>query len=197
MREKYGLADPYFLFVGNIEPKKNVDQIIKAFFAVKLEKKIPHRLVLAGRRAWKSGPVFRLVRELGMKELGMDGHIRFLGHVPDGDLPLLYAGAEAFLFPSHWEGFGLPPLEAMASGVPVIASKAPVFAETLGEAALAVESTDLPGLRAALIEFLKDPRLGAQLKERGLARVKAFTWERAARATIEVYEEAAAEMGPV
>ena len=128
----------------------------------------------------------------GNRRLGAAGSLHVLGFVPDDDLPALLTAAEVFVFPSLYEGFGLPPLEAMACGTPVVASDSSSLPEVLGDAALLVPPGDVAALAGALARLLDDGALRARLRERGLARAASFTWERTARATLAAYREAAA-----
>ena len=176
---------PYILFVGNIEPKKNLVTLVKAFFAAKQNKNLPHKLVLAGMPGWKCKPVFRAIEELGLKD-----DVIFAGYVPRDLLPALYSAAEMFVFPSLAEGFGIPPLEAMACGTPVIISKDPALRETAGGAALEAAASDLKGLREAIEALTENEELRTRLIQKGRARAAQFSWIESARKTLEVYHEA-------
>jgi glycosyltransferase involved in cell wall biosynthesis len=165
-------ARPYFLFVGTIEPRKNLDALLEAWRAVRKEYEVD--LVIAGRRR-VDGP--SITEEPGL---------RLTGEVPDTDLAALYSGASAFVYPSHYEGFGLPVLEAMQCGTPVIASRA-VF-EAAGDAAL--YAADAREIADAMRSLLANPALDAEVRRRSLARACQFSWERTARTTHEIYEEA-------
>lgn len=184
VRARHRLAKPYILFVGNIEPKKNLPTLLRAFAALKQDG-LPHELVLAGKRGWKCREVFALPAELGIK-----ADVRFLGYVEEEDLAGLYGGAELFAFPSLVEGFGLPPLEAMACGTPVVTSDADALVETTGDAAEHVPALDVHALADAIRRVLCDAALREQLRGAGLARAAAFTWSRAAEMTRSVYREA-------
>jgi glycosyltransferase involved in cell wall biosynthesis len=183
---RYGLRPPYVLFVGNLEPRKNLSRLIEAF--AELRRRAPagnHRLQLAlvGTRAWLHGGIERAVEAHG---LGDD--VVLTGYVPREDLPCLYAGAACFAFPSLYEGFGLPVLEAMAAGAPVVASRAGSVPEVAGDAALLVDAR-VPGeLADALEAVLTDAVLRERLIARGRLRAGAFRWETVARRTLAVYE---------
>src|SRR6185437_16647875 len=116
-------------------------------------------------------------------------HVHFTGYVPEADLPALYSGAEAFVFPSLYEGFGMPPIEAMACGTPVIASNVSSLPEVVGDAALLVDPLDVDAIAEAIHRVLTDHDLADDLRNRGLARAKQFTWERAARETLTAYDQ--------
>jgi glycosyltransferase involved in cell wall biosynthesis len=183
---RYGLRHPYCLFVGNLEPRKNLPALIEAFAEVRRRFKMDGRsmqLALVGTRAWLHAGIFRAVERHG---LGDD--VAFTGYVPIGDLPALYGGAACFVFPSLYEGFGLPVLEAMAAGAPVIAARTGSIPEVAGDAALLVDAR-VPGELAAAIEaVLSEAALRERLIARGRARAATFEWDAVARQTLAVYE---------
>jgi glycosyltransferase involved in cell wall biosynthesis len=181
LRQRYELDGPFLLYVGTLEPRKNLGVLLRAFERVGPAE--PARLVLAGPRGWLDEPIVTQAARLGER-------VRLLGRVPAGDLGALYAAATAFVFPSLYEGFGLPPLEAMAAGTPVVAARTSSLPEVLGGAALYVAPDDEEGLGEALREVLGDAALRARLRDRGLARAAEFSWERTAAATLAVYREA-------
>jgi glycosyltransferase involved in cell wall biosynthesis len=183
----YGLPADIILFVGNLEPKKNVEMLIEAFGALVNERAIPHGLVLAGRRAWLYKRLLRKVRSLGLGD-----RVYFPGEVPIGDLVSLYNAADVFVFPSLYEGFGIPPLEAMACGVPVVTADSSALPEVVGDAAVTVDPKRPRELIDALRRVLTDDSLRAGMRKRGLERAKRYTWERTARGTVAVYRRAAA-----
>jgi glycosyltransferase involved in cell wall biosynthesis len=183
VRRKYRLFAPYIIFVGTVEPRKNLVTLVKAFAAV--VKDFPHLLVLAGARGWMSEPVFAEIERQGLKD-----RVVHLGYVPAEDLPALMSGAEVFVYPSLGEGFGLPPLEAMACGVPVICSNAPALPEVVGDAAILVPPTDVAALEEAIMHLLSDPDLKATLRQKGLQRSRQFSWHRTARLTLSAFEQA-------
>ncbi|HZU05831.1 MAG TPA: glycosyltransferase family 1 protein [Chloroflexota bacterium] len=180
VRARYALEGPFLLYVGTLEPRKNLATLLRAF--ARLGPSTPARLVLAGPRGWLDEPIIAAAARLGER-------VRLLGPVPAADLATLYAAATAFVFPSLYEGFGLPPLEAMAAGTPVVAARASCLPEVLGEAALFVPPEDEAALAEALRAVLEDPALRADLRRRGLARAAQFSWERTAAATLAVYRE--------
>jgi len=183
---RYGLRPPYVLFVGNLEPRKNLARLIEAFAELRRRPPGPGprpQLVLAGTRAWLHGGIFRAVETHGLA-----ADVVFTGYVPLADLPKLYAGAACFVFPSLYEGFGLPVLEAMATGAPVVASRAGSIPEVAGEAALLVDARAPGELADAIATVLADGALRARLVARGHVRAAQFRWEDVARKTLAVYE---------
>lgn len=139
--------------------------------------------MIVGARKWKSSPIFATVQALGLEP-----HVTFTGYVADEHLPALYSGADLFAFPSLYEGFGLPVLEAMACGAPVVTSNTSSLPEVTGDAALLVDPTDVAQLADAMCLVLSQPALAAELRAKGLARAVQFSWERTARETLSVYE---------
>ncbi len=177
-------AHPYVLSVGSLEPGKNRARLIAAM-AVLRDRGYPHRLVVVGQRAWRYESDLRLIRRLNLED-----RVRLLDYVPGEDLPALYAGAAVAAQPSLYEGFGLPVLEAMACGTPVVTSNVSATAEVAGDAALLVDPRDTEAIRDAIERVIAGPDLAADLRARGLDRAAGFSWERAARETVEVYERA-------
>jgi glycosyltransferase involved in cell wall biosynthesis len=182
--EKYKLTKPYLLYVGTIEPRKNLTVLIRAFDQVLRSTEHRPTLALCGGRGWLDDNVFRLVDELKIGDA-----VRFTGYVPDEDLPALYSQAEMFLYPSLYEGFGLPPLEAMACGAPVITSNTTSLPEVVGEAGLAISPRDWRALAAAIARWLGNPEERLYFRSVGLHRAAQFSWERAANETQTVYDE--------
>ena len=178
---RLGVSRPYVLFVGTIEPRKNLTTLLQAFAAI-ADRHDGLSLVVAGRRGWLDSPVYRLVSELRLGE-----RVRFLGSVAGSDLPALYSGAELLAFPSLHEGFGLPVLEAMACGCPVLCSNSSSLPEVAGDAAWLLPPTDAAAWAGALDEALTAPATRARLAEAGRARAAAFTWQATAEQTYEVY----------
>jgi glycosyltransferase involved in cell wall biosynthesis len=185
------LPDRFILFLGTIEPRKNVSRLISAFG--QLVASDPRAtsdlyLVVAGGKGWLSDPVFARVEALGLQD-----RVLFPGYVPEEEKALWYNAATCFCFPSLYEGFGLPPLEAMACGVPVVASNASSLPEVVGDAGLTVPPQDTAALGEALHRLTVDPALRADLAQRGRARVNRFSWTKAARQTARVYHLALKE----
>ena len=181
VRDRYALPRRFILTVGTIEPRKNHTTLVEAFASVRTHH--PEvGLVIAGGRGWLSDPLFERVRALGL-----DDRIVFTGHVADEDMPALHRAAEVFAFPSEFEGFGLPPLEAMASGIPVVSSDAASLPEVVGDAGMSIAPRDVDGWVRALDRLLEDAPLRAAFAARGLERARRFSWGAAAERTIEVY----------
>jgi glycosyltransferase involved in cell wall biosynthesis len=184
-RARYGLSRPYVLFVGVLEPKKNLGVLLDAVALLRRAGAWGDtELLVVGAPGWGPNPVER-AQVLGLGEV-----VRFLGAAADAELPALYGGALAFAFPSLWEGFGLPALEAMAAGAPVVASNRGALPEVTAGAALLVDPTPR-SLAEALEQLLTDPALRERLRQAGLVRAAQFSWERTARETLEVYRTAA------
>ncbi|GAB4400574.1 MAG: glycosyltransferase family 1 protein [Anaerolineales bacterium] len=186
-REARGLPAQYILFVGTLEPRKNVVRLVEAFALLK-KQGLPHKLVLAGGRGWMYEPIFAAV-----ERLGLESEVVFPGFVPRQELPLWYNGAAVFVYPSLYEGFGLGPLEAMACGTPVVVSDRASLPEVVGDAGLTVPPDDVSALAEAMAAILREPTLAARLRERGLRRARGFTWERTAQATVQAYESVLSE----
>lgn len=180
-----GVDRPYLLFVGSFEPRKNLVTLLEAFARVRREQDI--LLALVGRRGWLYEPIFERLRALDLEP-----HVRIVEGISHAMLPPLYSAAQALAFPSLYEGFGLPPLEAMACGCPVVASDRAALPEIIGDAGLLVPADDPAALALALLRVSSDPRLRSALIQRGLARARTFSWQRAARETLAVYREVAA-----
>jgi glycosyltransferase involved in cell wall biosynthesis len=172
----------YVLSVGTIEPRKNVGHVLAAYARLPEPLRERYPLVVAGARGWRAADL-----ESELHALAAAGRIRFLGNVPDADLPVLYSGAAAFVFASKYEGFGLPPLEAMASGVPVLVSERASLPEVVGDAALLIDPEHPEATARRLVALLEDSDARSLLARRGIERAARFTWEACARATLEVY----------
>jgi glycosyltransferase involved in cell wall biosynthesis len=183
VRRRFGFQGPYLLYVGQLTLRKNIRRALEAFAGIhtcfpKL------RFVLAGPSSWKKTAI-----ESAVDEFGINGKVYLTGPLTDIELPALYNGAELFIFPSLYEGFGLPPLEAMACGTPVITSNTSSLPEVAGDAALLVDPYNVDEIAAAMRRVLSDPDLAAELRTRGLERARQFSWQRTARETIAVYEK--------
>jgi len=182
VRERYGLDFPFILTVGVIEPRKNLPTLLRALSRLKARPDFVPKLVVAGQPGWLYESVYQLVEALHLER-----EVVFLGYVPEEDLPALYSLAEVFAYPSLYEGFGLPPLEAMACGTPVVCSDASSLPEVVGSAGLLVRALDVEGLAEALARVLADERLRGDLRTRGRQRAAQFTWEATARKLLDVY----------
>jgi glycosyltransferase involved in cell wall biosynthesis len=177
---------PYILFIGVIEPRKNLMGLIEAFDILKARRSLPHKLVVAGRRGWLSEATMERAERSPYRS-----EIIFPGFIPEEELPTLYSAAEAFAFPSHYEGFGLPVLEAMACGTPVVASRASSLPEVVGDAGMQVDPDDSERLASALELLALNPEMRADFRERGIARAAGFTWDAAAQVMLDVYHKVA------
>jgi glycosyltransferase involved in cell wall biosynthesis len=178
----YGLDRDYILFVSTIEPRKNLPGLLQAYRKLLDNYKRPEGLVLAGSKGWLSEEVYDMVNRLEL-----DQHIRFLGRVPSEHLLYLYNAARLLVHPSFYEGFGLPPLEAMTCGTPTVVSSVSALPEVVGDAAILVDPHDIDGLTVAMWRVLTDTDLRASLVSKGLKRARMFSWERAAQETLEAY----------
>jgi glycosyltransferase involved in cell wall biosynthesis len=186
LRWKHQLPSRFILSVGSLEPGKNRSRLIRAYDLLR-RGGIDCPLVIAGQPAWHYEGDFALVERLGLSD-----HVRFLDYVPDDDLPGLYSAATVVAFPSIYEGFGLPVLEAMACGTPVVTSKGSGMAEISGDAALLIDPLDVDALAAALRRLLTDDALHGGLRARGLERASQFSWQRVAHETRVIYQVVAA-----
>ncbi len=185
VRANYGLPAAYFLYLGTIEPRKNLLRLLRAWEPLYLAGEAPP-LVIVGKRGWLSAPFFEAVERSAARE-----GIILTGYVLDDDLPALIAAATAFVFPSLYEGFGLPPLEAMACGTPVLCSNRSSLPEVVGEAALLFDPADEEAIRAAMRRILTDGALRESLRRRGLEQARRFSWRRTAEATLRLYRQLA------
>ncbi len=181
---RYGLPPRYVLAVGTLEPRKNLTALLRAFARLRRDGDVDPelQLVLAGARGWLDEPIFQTVRSLGIEEA-----VHFPGFIEDDDLPAVYGRADLFVFPSLYEGFGLPLIEAMACGVPVVTSNVSSMPEVAGDAALLVDPRDTEGLATAIARALRDGALRDRLRAAGIARARRFSWEATARRTLDVY----------
>lgn len=181
---RYGLPARYLLAVGTLEPRKNLTTLLRAFARLRDNAAVDASLslVLAGARGWLDEPVFRTVRSLGLEQA-----VHVPGFIDDDDLPAVYRGAELVVFPSLYEGFGLPLLEAMACGVPVVASNTSALPEVAGGAAMLVDPLDVEGMADTIAGVLRDEALLERLRAAGVARAAQFTWAAAARKTLDAY----------
>jgi glycosyltransferase involved in cell wall biosynthesis len=182
-RQRLGVSRPYVLFVGNLEPRKNLLVLLEAFARVRHELDV--QLALVGRRGWLYEPVFRRVGELDLEP-----HLRLVAGMSNAELPPIYSAAALLALPSLYEGFGLPALEAMACGCPVVASDRGSLPEVVADAGLLVHADDPAGLAAAMLRVLTDSALRADLVRRGLRRSRNFSWRKAALDTLAVYRRA-------
>ena len=190
VRHTYGIDGKYILSVGSIQPRKNLARLIKAYASI--QSRLPTdqlpKLVLVGKRAWLYDETLR-----ALEETGLGSSVILTGYVPASDLPALYSGALCFVYPSYFEGFGLPPLEAMKCGTPVVVGNTTSLPEVVGDAALSIDPFDVEAMASAIERLIKDSGLREQLSVKGLARAKMFDWRETARQTLHVYNEVAFE----
>lgn len=177
------VSGQYFLFVGTIQPRKNIKRLIEAY-ALFLKQGVTPDLVLAGGKGWLSEEIYALP-----KQLGIENKVKFLGYVPDEKLYALYTNAIAFLYPSLFEGFGLPILEAMTIGCPVLTSNISSMPEVAGQAAVLVDPTSIKDISEGIKRLYTDSGLRKRLQTAGLKQAKQFSWEKAARQTLEVFSK--------
>ncbi len=184
VEQEYNLHNEYLFYVGKLEARKNIVRLIEAFSRMIAETDFQGDLVLAGRRYWDLDGIDDAVREFGVKD-----RVRELGYVPDDHLAPLFSACEFFVFPSLWEGFGFPVLEAMACGAPVVTSDVSSLPEIAGDAAVLVDPHSTDSIASGMIDMVKSPELMNQRSKRGLERAAEFTWERTARETVSVYKQ--------
>jgi glycosyltransferase involved in cell wall biosynthesis len=184
VKERYQLNDPFILYAGNIKPHKNLVRLIEAFSQIRQGPFQELKLLIIGDQISKLPALRRAVHQLKLHK-----HVRFLGYIPDETLAVLYRSAEVFVFPSLYEGFGLPPLEAMASGTPVVTSNVSSLPEVAGDAAVLVDPYDVDSIVEGLRRVLSDPALAAELRRKGLERAREFSWERSVAKTRQVYQQ--------
>jgi glycosyltransferase involved in cell wall biosynthesis len=183
-RKIAGGSEPYFLYVGTVQPRKNLERVIEAFADASAQLTDQGRtpvLVIAGKRGWLSEQIAQRAAALGIAD-----RVRFVGYVADEDLPALYRASLAFVFPSLYEGFGMPVLEAMACGAPVLTSNSSSLPEVAGDAALLVDPHDTRAIAAGMVRLARDEVLRQELRQRGYRRAAQFTWDRCAEETLRV-----------
>jgi glycosyltransferase involved in cell wall biosynthesis len=188
VRHNYGIDGDYILSVGSIQPRKNLARLVRAFASLRGEwsaAKLP-KLVLVGKCAWLYDETLRALEETNVKDA-----VVLTGYVPESDLPALYSGALCFVYPSYFEGFGLPPLEAMKCGAPVIVGNRTSLPEVVGDAALSVDPFDVDAIATAIKKLINDSALRKELSVKGQTRAKQFSWRETARQTLVVYKEVA------
>jgi len=179
-----GLPDEYILFVGNLEPRKNLMTLLEAYRSISRDLRDRYPLVITGASGWNTQEFIKALHLFKREERPM-----LTGHVSQKLIPDLYRGATLFVYPSFYEGFGLPVIEAMASGVPVITSNISSFPEVVGDSGLLVNPYEADELRGAMIKILEDPKTRKELSEKGLERAKLFSWDKCARETLTVYQK--------
>nr|WP_256502708.1 glycosyltransferase family 1 protein [Desulfuromonas sp. KJ2020] len=180
LRERLHLPSRFVLFVGSIEPRKNLLRLLQAYQLLSDRLRREVKLVLAGFRGWENREVMAILKKL-------EGDVHYLGYVTEQDLAALYNLADLFVYPSLYEGFGLPPLEAMACGCPVLVSRIASLPEVCGEAAAYLDPENVEEMTAELTRLLEDGTARGQLATKGLERAQLFSWERSAREHLAVF----------
>jgi glycosyltransferase involved in cell wall biosynthesis len=186
---KFGVSEKYICAVGTVEPRKNLAALVEAIGILKKQGKLTHQLVVAGGKGWGKSKASEWIRN---RELTEDD-VRFLGFIPEEDLPLLYSGAAMFVFPSIYEGFGLPLLEAMACGAPVASSNRSSLPEVAGDSGLYFDPASVDEIASTIDRALSEPDLRTELAKQGAERARQFTWEACARIILGVFETEAKE----
>jgi glycosyltransferase involved in cell wall biosynthesis len=182
-RRRHYIDKPYLLAVGNLEPRKNLPRLLEAFAQV--APRIDHDLVMIGAEGWLTGELHE-----ALARLRLGGRVKMTGFIEDSELPGWYAAADLFVFPSLYEGFGLPILEAMACGTPVVASSTSSIPEVIGDAGMLVDPYKIDVIAGALLRMAGETPMKDELRAKGLARAATFTWNRTAELTVQVYREA-------
>lgn len=184
VRQHYQIGDrPYILGLSSLQPRKNFARLIEAFHIARQEAKLPHRLVIAGSKGWLYHEIFAKVQELQLGD-----HVLFPGYVDDADLPALYSAAEIFAFPSLYEGFGLPIIEALACGTPVLTADNSCLPEAGGPGAIYVKAKDVRSIAEGILKLTNDAALRQRLRSAGLIHAAQFTWERSAQQLLAAYQ---------
>lgn len=186
VRVRYGLPGSYILFIGSLEPRKNVKTLLRAYSVLSENIKKEFPLVIAGGRGWLNSDIPGLVSELGIKD-----KVLFAGYVDDGDLSAMYSAASLFVYPSLYEGFGLPILEAMACGTPVVTSNTSSMPEVAGDAAVLIDPVDIENLSFTMGQLLENNAKRNEMILKGFERASVFSWEKCARETLDVYRKVA------
>jgi len=184
IKNKYNTGAKFILDVGTLEPRKNLPFLVRAFYEAIKTGQITHNLVLTGKKGWYYEDLFKLIQELHLED-----RVILPGYVPDEDLPILYNAADLFCFPSLYEGFGFPPLEAMSCGTPVIAAKNSSIPEVVGDAGIMLTLQDEKLWAESIVKVLSNPKKLSDLRHKGLIQAQKFSWEKTARETIQVYKE--------
>ena len=192
VRHTYGIDGDYILSVGSIQPRKNLARLVRAYASLRGNNTVDRlpKLVLVGKCAWLYDETLRALDETGVRET-----VVLTGYVPQTDLPALYSGALCFVYPSYFEGFGLPPLEAMKCGAPVIVGNRTSLPEVVGDAALAVDPFDVEAIASAMKRLINDLDFRKDLSVKGQMRAETFDWRETARKTLAIYEEVVQENG--
>jgi len=182
IKKKYGLKDRYILFVGTIEPRKNISNLVRAYYALK-KKGMEHQLVIVGKLGWNYKEIFNLI-----SRFNITNDIKFTNYILDEDMPFIYNGADAFVYPSLYEGFGIPILEAMACGTPVITSNVSSMPEVTKDAAILVDPNSVEEICSSIKNVLSNTELATLMKEKGIKRASFFDNKKMAAQTTELYK---------
>ena len=185
LKDRYNVSGKYLLFVGTIEPRKNIEGLIKAYHILKTEHKLPYQLVIVGMKGWMYSGVFELVETYGLKN-----EVIFTGYLDEDLKNIFYNLADIFIYPSFYEGFGFPIVEAFKCGVPVITSNTSSCAEVAGDAAMLINPYNPDSIVEAVLKIINNINLRNQLKNKGLEKTKLFSWKETAKKTLEVFYEA-------
>lgn len=183
IKKKYKISGDYILYLGTLEPRKNILRLIDAYSSL-IKEGITENLVIAGKKGWLYEDIFKRVKQLGLKE-----RIIFTDYIDEEDKPLLYSGAKVFVYPSLYEGFGLPPLEAMTCGIPVVVSNSSSLSEVVDEAGLYVNPKDTHSIAQGIYDIITNGELRDKLVVAGRKRSLCFDWNKTARQVIEIYDE--------
>lgn len=184
VRQRYGIGDdPYILALSTLQPRKNFTRLIEAFYHARQTGNLPHKLVIGGKKGWLYETIFARVQELKLTD-----QVIFPGFVDEADLPVLYCGAEFFAYPSLYEGFGIPIIEAQACGTPVLTATNSCLPEAGGDAAVYVEAEDVQDIAEGLLKLAQDAELRDNLRQAGLRNAAQFTWQRSARQLLNAYD---------
>jgi glycosyltransferase involved in cell wall biosynthesis len=183
VKRKYRISGEYILYLGTLEPRKNILSLIDAYYNL-IKEEISENLVIAGKKGWLYSDIFEKVNHLKLSD-----RIIFVGFVDEKDKPALYSGAKVFIYPSLYEGFGLPPLEAMTCGTPVIASRTSSLPEVIEESGIYINPRDINSISQALYDLIKNKNLRNKLKELGIKRSRFFDWKKTVEQVLEVYNE--------
>lgn len=184
LKQKYKITHPYVLYVGTIEPRKNLSRLVNAFAQLKERENLPHQLVLAGGKGWENEDIYQTV-----DKMFHNGEVIFTGYVTNAEKNALYQNAELFVFPSLYEGFGIPPLEAMTFGCPVVSSNAASLPEVVGDAAELVDPMNVESLADGMWKVLSDDLYRAELVQKGYKQAKKFNWDGSAKKLMQICRE--------
>ncbi len=184
VRERHKLEGDFILYVGTLQPRKNVDTLVRAYARFRRDTGLRHKLLVIGKLKYRFGPVFEAIEQSGFAD-----DIVFTGFVADEDLPAYYNAASLFVFPSRYEGFGLPVLEAMACGTPVVTTTSSSLPEVAGDAGILVDPSDDKAMSEAMARVFGEVNLAEQMRQAGLRQAALFSWDRTAAATLAVYED--------